>query len=273
MTEQPDPWAGLPDRTALVDRDGRPVVIYSRASSTRDERPWADLAWRPSSTSVQEACAAVLEHLPGFALSTSDRSLRQALTDVGARVLRHAHTMSHALRHLPDGVAGSSVRVEPLSAGQLVRHARRLGELSCAAYPAGHPDHAHDSATDAAAELLDIAGGQLLGPYLDDSTVALVDGRIAGACLLVDRDGAPPDGGPWVIDVFRDPACRTPGVGASLLVAALRAVQSSGASALSLVVSHSNDRARALYGRLGFDDVTESWTVVVPDVAAPPLRS
>ena len=74
------------------------------------------------------------------------------------------------------------------------------------------------------------------------------------------------DGGPWVLDVFRDPAARLGGIGRALLVHTLLAARDSGLPALSLVVSHANTPARRLYDALGFVVTSESRTLVVsPD--------
>ncbi len=263
-TVESDPFADLAARTSLYDDTGRLVLVFTLAESTRDDRPWADGAWRPASVPVSLASSAVLAALPGHAFSTSEPALVAALCDAGATELRHAHAMSHSLRVVPDVAADPRIVVEQLTSVQLDRHAERLGELSVAAYPTTHPDHAHDSVGSAVAELRAIARGELLGPYLEQSRVALADGDIVGACLLVDREGVPPDGGPWVIDVFRDPARPLAGVGTALLVGVLAAARSAGFAGLSLAVSHANVKAFNLYHALGFIETGQGWTLVLP---------
>jgi ribosomal protein S18 acetylase RimI-like enzyme len=259
-----DPLAHWPARTRLYDGDGRLLLVYTLAQDARDGRPCADGAWRPESAPVEATVAEILHRLAGFAFSTSDTALVSSLTGVGAAELRHAHVMSHPLVDLPRLTVDSRLRINPLSPAQVARHAERLGELAFAAYPVGHPDHSHQTVTSAVEEIRAIGRGELLGQLLAQSRVALSDGRIVGACLVVDREGSPPEGGPWVIDIFRDPACAVPGVGTALLGSAVAAAKSSGVTGLSLAVSHANDTASSLYGRLGFVEGEESWTLAVP---------
>jgi ribosomal protein S18 acetylase RimI-like enzyme len=259
-----DPLAHWSTRTRLYDADGRLLLVYTLAEDARDGRAWADGAWRPESAPIEATVAEILHRLAGFALSTSDTTLVESLTGVGAVELRHAHVMSHPLADLPRVTVDSRLTMNPLSPAQVARHAERLGELVVAAYPIGHVDHSHDDAPSASAEIQAIGRGELLGPLMAQSRVALCDGYIVGACLVVDREGSPPDGGPWVIDVFRDPACVVPGVGAALLGSALAGAKASRLDGLSLAVSHLNQTAFRVYGRLGFVEAEESWTLAVP---------
>jgi ribosomal protein S18 acetylase RimI-like enzyme len=109
-----------------------------------------------------------------------------------------------------------------------------------------------------------VAAGEVLGPLLDVSTVASLEGAVVGACLVVEREGAPPDGGPWVLDIFRNPACTVRGIGAALLVASLQLARRQQLPGLSLAVSHANATARRLYARLGFVEVSAGRTLLVP---------
>jgi hypothetical protein len=109
------------------------------------------------------------------------------------------------------------------------------------------------------------AAGEVLGPLLAASTVALGPGdAVLGACLVVDREGPIPDGGPWILDVFRDPTIPLAGVGFNLIGGSMHALADVGAPALGLVVTHANAHARQVYARLGFTSVSESWTVTLP---------
>ena len=85
-----------------------------------------------------------------------------------------------------------------------------------------------------------------------------------GACLLVDRDGSAPDGGPWIIDVFRDPTRSGEGHRQRADRAALAAAKTAGLPSVSLAVSHTNANALRLYAALGFVDADENWTLALP---------
>jgi GNAT superfamily N-acetyltransferase len=172
--------------------------------------------------------------------------------------------MSHPLQSIPADDIASGLAVEPLSATQVNRYADDLGAVHVASYPVGHPDHAAHDAAAAAEEMRSISRGELLGPVLDVSRLALYDHRIVGACVIVDREGTPPFGGPWVLDVFRDPACPVRGIGSALLVSALAAARSAGLDGVSLAVSHENEAALRLYRRLGFVDIAQSLTLALP---------
>lgn len=259
-----DPFAHWGSRTTLFDGDGRVVFVFTLSEGTRSGRPWADGVWRPDRVALGQAVDSALSTFTGHAFSTSDRDLVEALRDAGATELRHAHTMSHGLSSVPE-VAVEGLRTQALPAADLAARAAELGVISFRAYPPGHPDHEHESDEDAAAELAAISRGELLGAYLDVSQVATTpDGRAVGACLIVDREGAAPDGGPWIIDVFRDPDSSVKGVGAAMITAALAAAKAAGLPSVSLAVSHSNANAVALYTSLGFVDADENWTLALP---------
>jgi GNAT superfamily N-acetyltransferase len=261
-----DPLAHWPDRTALTDASGRTLLAYTLAEGTRSGRPWADGVWRPDDVSVEDAVAGSLSGLPGFAVSTSDPALVTGWLAGGASTLRHAHTMTHDLSSVPEPPRlDASVRVHAIGADQIARHAHRLGELNFAAYPPEHPDHAHASVADAVREMEAVSRGEVLGPVLPVSQVAVADRTIIGAALIVDRPGAAPEGGPWVLDIFRDSSAPQRGVGRALLVAVLHAAGKRGLASVSLVVSHANANAFALYDSLGFIDHEQSWTLALPD--------
>jgi ribosomal protein S18 acetylase RimI-like enzyme len=260
-----DPFASWPDRTRLYDDSGRLLLVYSESEDSRDGRPWADGAWRPPSATLAATMAAVIDRLRGYAFSTSDEDLAQSLNAAGAVQIRHAHAMSHPLEHLVTRVPDDpELAIEPLSPGQVSRHAQRLGELHHAAYAVGHVDHTGDDLAGAVEHIRAIGRGEVLGPLMQVTRVALNGGQIVGACLVVDRDGTTPDGGPWVIDIFRDPRSPVRGVGAALLSAVLSAARSARLSGVSLAVSHRNTRARGLYSSLGFVDAGQSWTLALP---------
>ena len=59
----------------------------------------------------------------------------------------------------------------------------------------------------------------VVGPLLACSRMAVVDGRVAGAAIVNAFPGEPPTAGPWLAELFRDPAY--PGIGRALLRGAL----------------------------------------------------
>jgi ribosomal protein S18 acetylase RimI-like enzyme len=259
-----DPHAAWIDRTPLYDEVGKLIFMFTLAEGTRSGLPWADGVWRPDDTPVPRARDAALSTFAGHALSTSDSALAEALLEVGATELRHAHSMSHSLDRIPEVEADSWLEVRPLRAADLATHAQALGEVSFRAYPTDHPDHEFDDLTAVVDELRAIGRGEVLGPFLDVSTVARVDGSIVGACLVVDRDGVAPDGGPWIVDVFRDPEAAATRIGSRVIAASLAAAKSAGLASVSLAVSHTNANAVQLYTHLGFVDAGQNWTLAIP---------
>jgi GNAT superfamily N-acetyltransferase len=258
-----DPHANWPDRTPLYD-DGRLVLVFSLAESLRGGRPWADVAWRPPDVAPETAADAALTTLAGYAFSTGDAALVELLAAAGATEMRHAHGMSHALSDIPDLVTPAGLDVSRLSAAELEQESAALGALNAAAYPPGHPDHEHADGDEAARQLIAFARGEILGPYSDASTVARLDGRLAGACIVVDSKSAPPKGGPWIVDVFRDPDIGVHGVGAAMICASLRLAREAEASSVGLAVTHANTQAFEVYKQVGFADVAETWTLALP---------
>ena len=247
----------------MSDHAGRLLFSFTATESASTGQPWADQVWRPRDAPVDEVCETAVAAFPGWRLSTADRALLAALKVSGATERRHAHTLTHPLVELPELRRPDGVRVERLSLATLDDQAGMLGAMNVAAYPADHPDASPGDAAAAAEQLHAIGRGELLGPFMDVSRVAWVQGAVVGACLVVERSGRPPNAGPWVIDLFRDPAAPS-GVGAALLTAALDAAAGHELAALSLAVSHDNTRARTLYERLGFCDALENWTVDLP---------
>ena len=269
-----DPHADDAGRRALRGPDGHVLLAYTTFERVADGTPWADHTWLPLGVSAGAAAERALEALPGWLLSTDDAAYAAALVTRGAVEHRYAHTMTHDLdeARLPSTArsgTGSAVSLHPLSAAQVRRHAARLADVHRRAYPAGHPD-AIDGGTEATVRYLRaIADADVLGPLNPASCLAVSEGCPLGACLVVDRPGAPPHAGPWVVDVFRDPGSPLSGVGAALLCHSLRAAAAAGLTALSLIVTDGNEPARRLYRWTGFVDVAQSWTLALPQRALP----
>ena len=147
------------------------------------------------------------------------------------------------LAAVPDGIS-----VRGLSAAELAEATRDVGAAALRA----HGDRRWRNEADAAAAMAGVAGGQVAGPLLDCSVLATRDGAVAGACLVVDKPGEPPPGGPWLLDVFRDPDDPARGIGAAMLAYAARSARSASLAAITAEVDESDERARAFLARLGF---------------------
>lgn len=173
--------------------------------------------------------------------------LAPALIAAGARQRRHATLMTHSLRAVP---AQTDPRVVPLTVD-----AEELLPSHRAAYRPDHPDYAFAQDTSAIAKLL---RGELVGPLLACSRMAVVDDHVVGAVIVNRFPGEPPHAGPWVSELFRDPAHR--GIGRALLRGALTAAASDRLQALGLVVSGGNPAA-GLYRDEGFTVVREDISV------------
>jgi ribosomal protein S18 acetylase RimI-like enzyme len=266
VTQEPateDPFAHWPARTPLYDGD-RLALIFTLEEMLRSGRPWADVAWRPPDVPPDLAAEVALSALAGYALSTTDSALVEALAARGSTELRHAHAMTHSLHPVPEVAIPPGAEIVRMRSEELAANADALAALHVAAYAEDHPDREFDDPAPAARELRRFAEGAILGPYLDVSTAAHVDGQIAGACIVVDRDGEPPDGGPWIVDVFRDPALDVKGLGASLIASSIAACGATGLAGLGLAVTHANQTAYQLYRRLGFAETAEAWTLALP---------
>lgn len=256
-----DPLGNWPNREALT-ADGTTVLWWTRSDDDRDGLPWADGAVRPDGVDVADCADVVLRELSGWAFSTSDQELVGALEAHRARVLRSAMPMSlplteePALRGVPDRIS-----LGALTGGDLAEQADEIGAVAFRAYGS---DHGWADEAGAASAMRRAAAGEVLGPLLDSSVVATRGDAVVGACLVTDREGEPPFGGPWVLDLFRDPDDPAKGIGGAMLAHAARSLRSVGLAALSLAVTADNEPALALYRSLGFEQLGQSWTLALP---------
>lgn len=253
----------MTERTTLTDDDGTPLLTY--VADTLDHRPAADDVELADGVDPQTAASAVLARMPGWVVGRGG-PLLDALLAAGARERRHAFTYTWDLAaQIPppdwgDLAPAGGLRVEPVG----TRTAADLVESAGAAYPPDHPDASRDSLTD----LREILAGELVGPFLARSEVVLDGDRVVAALLLNDSPSPPPDGGPWVTDVFRHPDAAYAGLGALLLRRGLAHLAADGRASLGLAVTAGNP-ARRTYERLGFRLVADSRTVFVPGDPTP----
>jgi GNAT superfamily N-acetyltransferase len=235
-------------RSRLIDAHGRTIGRYD--AGTRQGRPMADLFDREPGVGADEAAAVVLAELPGYRIA-GDEELGRALVAAGGTRYRHGHLYSHDLKDVPrKWTVPPGIRLTDID-----RPAADLLPARRAAYPPDHPDYG-DVPVDDEAELHGFIYGNRFGPLLRGSGLAVAaDDRVVGAVILATIPGDPPRNGPWVIDLFRDPAC--PGVGRALLE---RALALATVDALGLIVTEGNP-ARRLYESVGFDLVSSALVV------------
>jgi GNAT superfamily N-acetyltransferase len=228
---------GVTESRTLHDSDGTPIARYLYVNS--GGREIADLL--ELEVPVERAVPVVLSGLKGMRVA-GPPELGWALAVRGARVRRHAHVYSHDL-------AGERAEPDPPPGITLTPVDRPIVDLLPAyraAFPPGHPDRTErDEEHLSRFELLDASG-----------LAVAADGNVAGAILVADLEGAdPPLGGPWIMEVFRDP--RYPGAGRALLERALARAEG---PTLGLSVTEGN-RAERLYRALGFRRVLSSVSV------------
>ena len=239
-------------RRVLLDTRGAPVGRFDEGE--HDGIPMADLFDREPGVSADQAAAAVQSELPGWRIA-ADEELGRALLAVGGAQRRHGHMYSYDFRRTqrPSWDAPPGMTLTDID-----RPAADLVPARVAAYPPDHPDAAHVP-DDHEAEIHQYVYGEQFGPLLAGSGIAVTDeGAVAGAIILGTIPGDPPRNGPWVIDIFRDPAYR--GVGRALLE---RALALATVDTLGLVVTEGNDAAQALYEAVGFDLVSSAIVVQI----------
>ena len=90
------------------------------------------------------------------------------------------------------------------------------------------------------------------------------DGVIRAGVIVTDMPFQPPWHGPWVADIWRDPALRGRGVGRWLLARVQQDLIADGCACLGLAVSAGNP-ARRTYESIGFHTVAQTATVCLPE--------
>jgi hypothetical protein len=229
------------ERRTLVDPDGLPIARFVHVE--RDARTVADLF--ELEVGVERALPFVLAELRGMRVAGPE-DLGRALVAAGGKPHRHSHAYSHDLRVLPE--IPTEFELTPVD-----RPASELLPVYLAAFAPGHPDRMEAPA--AGPHLEGIVAGSGLGPLLPGSGLAIVNGAVVGAILIARMaDAPPPFGGPWVIEVFRDPGA--PGAGRALLARALALTTGS----LGLAVTDGNPAER-LYVALGFKRTFTAYSV------------
>jgi RimJ/RimL family protein N-acetyltransferase len=250
MPLEDDPARG-PEGRVLLDAARAPVGRFDEG--VRDGRAFADLFDREPGVSAARAAAAILADLPGWRIA-GDEELGRELLAAGGTAMRHGHLYSYDFARRPpprEWAAPPGIRLTDVD-----RPAADLVPARLAAYPPEHPDSIHIP-PDSEAELHAWIYEGTFGPLLRGSGLAVNErDEVVGALILGLVPGEGPRNGPWVIDIFRDPAYR--GVGRALLARGLALAE---VATLGLVVTDGNDAARRLYEALGFDLVVSSLVV------------
>ncbi len=229
----------------------------------------ADLA-EVGTGGLDAAADATMRDLSGWGLATLDDQLAAALLERGATLRRHAHVHSRDLRADP---APPNWAEPPMRDGlRLTPWDRPLEEIAAVAlagYPPEHPDfEPRNGVADVVArDLKPYAVDGALGPTLPASGLVIEDdgaiGRIVAILLVNDREGTPPDGGPWVTEVARLGGTAYAGTGRALLQHAMAQLTATGRPALSLAVTEGNP-ARNLYEQLGIRHAYSAQTLLLP---------
>lgn len=248
---------------AVLDDDGA-VLRYTVLH--RPGTPLAASARLAEGRSASTAADAVVQALAGWLVQTDDLGLAAALVKAGARPVRHASIMQCDLRgrHVSMPAPGD------LTATRLAADTSALVWASAvaswrAAYPADHPDHFVGSDHDAATALRVLASGAECGPLNRSSALAHDgEGVIRAGVIVTDMPFQPPWHGPWVADIWRDPALRGRGVGRWLLARVQQDLIADGCACLGLAVSAGNP-ARRTYESIGFHTVAQTATVCLPE--------
>lgn len=127
----------------------------------------------------------------------------------------------------------------------------------CAAFPPDHPDHFPGDDTAAIGFLMPLIDGSELGPMHRSSTLLVDESGVPVAGMIVTVRSDEQWDGPWIADLWRDPALRRTGVGPMLISRAKGLLAADGHATLSLAVTKGNDAKRS-YEREGFSVVRES---------------
>ena len=250
------------EREILTGPEGQALATFLRI--TRDGLPAADLVEPTDGSDLAAVADAALAAFPGWAFSAPP-DLGRLLLSRAATPLRHAHWLARDLvTDPPDPTWSTRMPDDPgLVIGAASTIALDYLDAAEAAYPAGHPDFEHRESPEQrmALDITPLLDGSL-GPLLAASAVArdaARSGAVVAACLATDRT---PEG-PWVVEVFRRPEPRYAGLGTLLLRRTMANLALAGHSVIGLTVTDGN-RARRTYDRLGFHEVLESLTVLLP---------
>lgn len=230
----------------MLGAGGEPIACYEEES--RDGVRWADDLRVVEGVAPVDAAERIVRELSGWG-ATTQASLGAHLVERGARIQREFDTFTYGLQGISRPVAPSRLPANlSLRAADTVDPAD-LRATYAAAYPVGHPDHDMSMFEDLQA----LMAGTLMGPLLPTSAVLIDTERGVGVAAVLANDcpGSPPEEGPWISEVFRDPATAYRGIGSLLLRHVLWSSAEAGLPALGLAATAGNHAAQ-VYEDIGF---------------------
>lgn len=180
----------------------------------------------------------------------------------GGRLERHSVEMVLDLaQSSPAPLVVDGFSIAPMSRDRVGEY----GGVVNRAYPPEHPDHepADSDAGSAAQGILDVLGGESMGPWIAGASLHVADycDRIVGLILVTETTASGTSvARPFVTDICVDPTEAGHGLGTALLAASAGHVADLGYSSLSLAVTVGNP-AQRVYERLGFRVSSESWRI------------
>jgi len=242
----------------------------------REGTPIADLATVVPGRSTADAAEAILSEptLSRWLLSTENLSLAACLVRRGAAPKRHSLLMQCDLREHPPSSGGDGrLAFAPLPREATPALWTAILPSWRAAFPPDHPDHFAGDDDMAIAFHLRLVDGSELGPAHRSSTLLLdADGKAVAGIIVNVRPQDPPLGGPWIADLWRDPAEIGAGLGRLLIDHAKTLLVEDGHTKLTLAVTSGNP-ARRGYERAGFRVFLESQTLLLPEYVHRPRRA
>ncbi len=207
---------------------------------------------------VEPAVNAIRSELAGWCVVAGE-PLGRVLLAGGGRLVRHSYLLSRDLR--ADPATDAAALPDGLELTPADRPAADLVPAFRAAFPPEHVDGTARVGKDLRDELAAVLERGVAGPLLPCSRLAVdAAGDVHAAAIITGLEGAPPFGGPWVAECFRDRDPRYAGAGRVLLEHTLLQATRDGLPTLGLAVTHGN-RARELYLELGFRAIFTALSV------------
>ncbi len=244
----------------LVTVDG---VVVGVASIDHDARPLprAVLTRHPG-CDAQLLADLIARTFTGHRLVMQDPELAAALLAAGAELVRASRLMVRDTspithRPVPPGFALRPIQDRP----------DEYAAFYVKAYPPEHLDHDPTEVDPilAAATIARYLAGTEIGPLIRTASAeARTSADVCVAAVFISEMAADDEfeGGPWITEVFVDPAWQGHGIGAALIAHAVAQLAAEQRATLGLAVTEGNP-ARRLYEALGFTTRFESWKMVL----------